>query len=176
MEPAWQELKKELEDETQKLFEACPDEIKRFHYGIMTHSEAGKYSHNQYFGHMVHTYGYYGPYSLDMPRIIKTLGMDQEFSLEHLKKMYLEIYATAPFFAKYSGQKTVGKYVEKMKEVLPSVETKEDFFAVLDAFQALMSRLYWWFHWYFPWGIGAVVCQRISPEDIQEMQRLCESG
>lgn len=171
----WQELKKELEEETKKLFEECPDEIKRFHYGIMTHSEAGKYNHNQYFGHMVHTYGYYGPYSLEMPRIIKVCGMDQQFTLDHLKKMFLEIYATAPFFAKFSGQKTVGIYVKKMKEALPSVDTKEAFFALLDAFQSMMSRLYWWFHWYFPWGIGAVVCQRISSEDIQEMQRLSVS-
>jgi hypothetical protein len=162
---SWQELKIELEEETKKLFETCPDEIKRFHYGIINHSDAGKYNHNQYFGHMVHTYGYYGIYSLNMPEIIKQLGADPQFDLEHLKKMYLAIYGSAPFFAKYSGQKLVGKYTEEMKNVIPAIETKEAFFELLGAFQAFMSRLYWWFHWYFPWGAGPAVSRRLSPED-----------
>ena len=61
MTKPWQQLKAELEAETEHLFETCPDEIKRFHYGLMTHSDAGKYSLNQFFGHQVHCYaGYYG--------------------------------------------------------------------------------------------------------------------
>jgi len=176
MASTWQELKKELEEETNKLFESCPDEIKRFHYGIITHSEAGKYNHNQYFGHMVHTYGYYGIYSLNMPDFIKQLGSDPHFDLEHVKKMFMTIYASAPFLAKYAGQQLLGKYAEEMKKIVPSIEKKEDFFELLSAFQAFMSRLYWWFHWYFPWGIGAAACQRMTPEDITEMQRLCDEG
>jgi hypothetical protein len=73
------------------------------------------------------------------------------------------------FSAEYGGQKTLGKYVEEMVGVSDTLQTKEEFIELLGVFQAFSSRLYWWFHWYFPWGVGPALCHRLSPEDIKEM-------
>ena len=175
MDDTWRELKKELEEETEKLFETCPDEIKRFHYGIISHSDAGKHSLNQYFGHMVHVYAFYFVYSSNMFDTIRRLAQDLEFELAHIKKIFLTIFAIVPFMAEYGGQKSIHRYTDKVVQCLPSVETKEEFVELLDVFQTYMGRLYWWFHWYFPWGLGPAACQRLSPEDIQEIVRLSKT-
>jgi len=172
----WQEVKKELEEETSKIFLICPDEIKRFHYGIITHSDAGKYSFEQYFGHWVHAYaGYYG-YTSQIGNIIG-LVMDTDFDLAQIKKIFQAmIMSSSPVFAEYGGQKLQWEYSAKLVEAWDSVETREELVELLKAFHAFISRLYWWFHWYFPWGIGSSLCHRRSPEDIKEMVRLSQTG
>ena len=174
MAKSWQELKKELEDKTQEIFLKCPDEIKRFHYGIITHSDAGKYSFDQYFGHWVHAYaGYYG-YSADIGNIMR-LAMDPDFSLAQTKKVFEAIImSSSPVFAEYGGQKLQGKYTTEVTEVWDTLQTKEELIELLKAYHSFMSRLYWWFHWYFPWGIGSSLCHRRSPEDIKEIARLSQ--
>jgi hypothetical protein len=54
------------------------------------------------------------------------------------------------------------------------LNSKQDMVELLSSFQQFESRLYWWFHWYFPWGIGPVLCHRRSQEDIKEMVRLSQ--
>ena len=106
---AWQEIKKELEEETDKIFLTCPDEIKRFHYGIIIHSDAGKYSFNQYFGHWVHAYAAYMSYQSSVGTLLQ-LARDPDSDMKHLKKLFhIMIAETAPMFAEYAGQKTRGE-------------------------------------------------------------------
>lgn len=174
MVKTWQALKKELEEETDKIFLTCPDEIKRFHYGIITHSDAGKYSLEQYFGHWVHAYsGYYG-YVGTIGNIIR-LAMDTSFDLAQIKKVFdAMIMSSTGVFAEYGGQKLQEKYSKKLFEVWDTVQKREELIDLLNAYQAFMSRLYWWFHWYFPWGVGPAICHRLSPEDIKEIVRLSQ--
>jgi hypothetical protein len=75
----------------------------------------------------------------------------------------------------YGGQKSLGEYTDRTIAVLDSVKTKEEFLELLNAFQAYVTRLYWWFHWYFPWGIGPAVCRRLTPEDVKEIVRLSKT-
>ena len=172
----WQNLKAELEEEAKRIFLTCPDEIKRFHYGLITHSDAGKYALNQYFGHWVHAYaGYYG-YSGDMISTIRGMAVDPDFELKHLKKAFVLGSKSSLFLAEYGGQTTLGKYVVKMTDVLNTLETKEEFLDLLNTFSLLVSRLYWWFHWYFPWGVGSAMCQRLSPQDVREIERLSQES
>jgi len=173
---AWQEVKNELEEETDKIFLTCPDEIKRFHYGIITHSDAGKHSINQYFGHWVHAYDAYMGFQGSVGTLLQ-LARDPDFDLKHLKKMFHVMLADmAPFFAEYAGQKLVVKYIEETADALDTLQTKEEFTELIGAFGTFVTRLYWWFHWYFPWGVGASLCQRLSPEDIKEIVRLGQTG
>jgi hypothetical protein len=79
---------------------------------------------------------------------------------------------SSPVFGEYGGQKLQAKYSAKMVEAWDSVQTKEELLELLKTFHAFISRLYWWFHWYFPWGIGSSLCHRLSPEDIKEIARL----
>ena len=172
MAKSWQELKKELEEATRKIMVTCPDEIKRFHYGIITHSDAGKHAINQYFGHMEHTYDWYvGRVDHIYPSILR-LATDPDFELKHIKKMFC---AAAPAsFGEYAGQKSVANDAKEMVGALDTVQTKEEFVELMKAFQAYVGRLYAWFHWYFPWGVGPSLFQRVSPEDIKEIKRLSQ--
>jgi hypothetical protein len=170
-----EELKKELEEELKKIWITCPDEIKRFHYGIITHSDAGKHSLEQYFGHMVHAYsGYYG-YSASIGGVIN-LVMDPDFTLAQAKKIFTTNMMNSEFLAEYGGQQLQWKYTQAVINVWDTIESKEELFGLLNAYWVYMSRLYWWFHWYFPWGIGASLCHRRSPEDIKEIARLSQTS
>jgi hypothetical protein len=172
MSGQWKDLKEELEEETKKLFENCPDEIKRFHYGIISHSDAGKESLNQYFGHWVHTYGFYYIYSMTIPQSIRQLANNPVMDLIQIKAIFCDFFSIVPFMGEYAGQKTIVKFSEKMIAVMDSIETKDEFIELLDVFHTYFIRLYWWFHWYFPWGLGASSCQRLTREDIDEIVRL----
>jgi hypothetical protein len=169
---SWQEVKKELEEETDKIFLTCPDEIKRFHYGIMFHSDAGKHSFNQYFGHWVHAYDAYMGFQSSVATLLQ-LTRDPDFDLKHLKKLFnIMIAEMAPMFAEYAGQKLVANYIKETADTLDTVQTKEEFAELIGVFGTFVTRLYWWFHWYFPWGVGASLCPRLSAEDIKEIARL----
>ena len=176
MAKSWQELKKELEEATRMIMVTCPDEIKRFHYKIITHSDAGKHSINQYFGHLEHTYDWYVGYVEHIHPSILRLAIDPDFELKHVKKMLTAALATVDFFATYSGQKSVANYANEVLGAFDTVQTKEEFVELIEALGTFITRLYWWFHWYFPWGVGASLCQRLSPEDIKEIARLSQTS
>jgi hypothetical protein len=175
MTQSWQQFQAEMEAEVQHLFKVCPDEIKRFHYGLITHSDAGKHALNQFFGHQVHVYaGYYG-YLAQIGGMIQ-LAHDPEMSLGDVKKVFQAIImSSSPIFAEYGGQVIQGKYSAGLEAVWDSCDVREDLIGLLETYAALISRLYWWFHWYFPWGAGPVISRRVSAEDVQEMQRLLDS-
>ena len=168
----WKELKAELDEETRRILLICPDEIKRFHYGIMTHSDAGKRSYDQYFGHWVHAYCEYLRYVSDLSVIVR-YAMDPTFAGEHIRKLVADlVVASAIPFGEYGGQKLQAKYAAQLLEALDTAETAEQRVELLQAYYALISRIYWWFHWYFPWGIGPSTCHRRTPADVREMARL----
>ena len=178
MAKSWKELAEELEEETRKIGAICPSEIKRFHYGLITHSEAGKFALNQYFGHWVHAYACYFILAADILPSIGRLVADPKVDLEYAKHAFCDIMQSGNMFLlwAYGGQKSYGKYVQEMIQVFDTVQTKDQFVNLLEAFQAYMARLYLWFHWYFPWGIGAALYQRVEPEDVDEMRRLIQTS
>jgi len=174
MSENWLTVKKELEAATLQLFDKCPDEILRFHYGIISHSEAGKRSYNQYFGHWVHAYAHYMMYAGDIMDTVRRLASHPDFELRHCKALWMDLslpHGKHMLIVEYGGQKSLGKYIEKVAGCLDSLTTNQEFVDLIGAFQVYISRLYWWFHWYFPWGLG-VSCQRVNPDDLQEMIRL----
>ena len=74
------------------------------------------------------------------------------------------------------GKKLVAKYIMETADALDTVQTKEEFVELTGALGTFVTRLYWWFHWYFPWGVGASLCPRLSPEDVKEMVRLSQTA
>lgn len=178
MAKSWKELKEELGEEMRKIGATCPDEIKRFHYGLITHSEAGKYALNQYFGHWVHAYGCYFICTCDILPSIGRLAADPNFDLKQAKQMFCDVMQAGNMYivVAYGGQKSLGKYIQEMIKVFDTMQTKEEFVELLEVFQAYVARLYCWFHWYFPWGIGPANYQRTDPEDVKEMARLIETS
>ena len=176
MAVSWQELKQELEEQTKEIFLTCPDEIKRYHYGIITHSEAGKYAKQQYFGHWVHGYGEYYVYTTTILGTLMRWTKEPDFSLSSLKRAFIDRSVGAFGMGEYGGQKSLSKYATKMVEAFDTLQTKDELLELLKAYAAYAGRLYWWFHWYFPWGIGPTLCHRLSPEDIKEIARLGQTG
>jgi hypothetical protein len=173
----WREAKLELEKRTQDVFEDCPDEIKRFHYGIISHSDAGKHTMNQYFGHWVHAYGYFMLYAGDILDTVRRLTADPDFSLLQATKLFTDLsmpQGNQMLLVEYGGQKRLGDGIDLVIGALDTLESKDEFLELLTALQSYASRLYWWFHWYFPWGLGTS-CQRLTPEDIKEIARLSQT-
>jgi len=168
------QVKQELEQRTRDIFEDCPDEIKRFHYGIITHSDAGKHSLNQYFGHWVHAYAHFMLYAGDMLDTMRRLNADPDYDLLQATKLFIDLskpHGNHMLLVEYGGQKLLGEAIDMVIEAIETLDSKEDFGVMLTALQSYASRLYWWFHWYFPWGLGTS-CQRLTPEDIKEIARL----
>jgi len=172
----WYEIKAELERETAQILTSCPDEIKRFHYGIITHSDAGKYAKEQYFGHWTHVYAEYYAYSSTELNNLVRWAEDPEFELHHLKKAFTGLSIGALGVAEYGGQKRLGYFATAIIDLFDTSMTKSELAEVLKVYQAFVSRLYWWMHWYFPWGIGPVLCHRLSEEDIREIARLSQTN
>jgi len=173
MSESWQGLVRDLEEETNRVSVECPDEIKRFHYGIISHSDAGKYALNQYFGHWVHTYAEYYYYGTDVLPSLLRMVKNPSFSLDLARIAFRELSTDwAESLADYSGQISFGKYLHAVLRVLDTLDTKEAFEQLIAAFQAYVTRLYWWMHWYFPWGLGVVACRRLSPGDVVKMAQL----
>jgi hypothetical protein len=172
MTVVWQETVKQLEAETQKLALECPNEIKRFHYGLITHSDAGKYSYNQYLGHFVHLYGLYFALSdFILPMIVRFAG-DPVYSLDALKDLLRKFTITD---LSYGGQNQWGEMAKKVQAAINDVSNREHFTELAKAYHAYVNRRYWWIHWYFPWGAGPAICPRVSAEDVKEMARLLEN-
>jgi hypothetical protein len=168
----WKEVKKDIEEETKRIFLTCPDEIKRFHYGIITHSDAGKHSFNQYFGHWVHAYAGYYYYSDAIGCIIR-MAADPEVDIKMVKKTHGNIImSTSPIFGQYAGQMIQAKYSTLVYEAIDTCDNKDELIELLTSYLTLISRLYWWFHWYFPWGAGPSIAPRMTKEDLKEINRL----
>ena len=109
MDQSWPALVRDLEAETERIATACPDEIKRFHYGLMTHSDAGKYALNQYYGHWVHTYAEYYYYGTDVLPGLRRLAQNPACSLEMARVAFREFSREWPAsLAEYSGQTGFG--------------------------------------------------------------------
>ena len=180
MAKSWKELAAEIEKQTRNMGATCPDEIKRFHYGLITHSEAGKHQKNQYFGHWTHAYASCFIYSMDILPSIGRLAANPDFGLKQAKQLFCDISQSGNVFilagSGFGGQKGLAKYIQAMIDVFDTVQTKEEFIELLDAFGAYVARLWLWFHWYFPWGLGPAVFQRIETEDLQEMLRLSQTS
>jgi hypothetical protein len=165
----WQEVKKALDEETRKWSAVCPDELKRFHYGLITHSDAGKYAFNQYLGHFVHLYGFYFAESSMIVTTIEGMVNDPRYDLDQLKDILRRF---TPTDTSYSGQNILGSMAKRVLACLDTLGSKADFLELLGSWACLVARLYWWCHWYFPWNAGPAVCRRTSKEDVKEMQRL----
>jgi len=160
--------------ETRRIFVTCPDEIKRFHYGLMLHSEAGKSAMNQYFGHLVHTYCGYYIMNADITAILN-LASSGSMSLRDLKKIFdAVLLPRSIFLGDYAGQKIQAKYTKLVSDSLDQEQSLGESINSLRAYLALIGRLYWWFNWYFPWGIGPAMVHTISRSDLHEMLRLAK--
>jgi hypothetical protein len=168
----WKQVVVDLKQKTNDTFLTCPDEILRFRYGIITHSDAGKLSLDQYFGHWVHMYAWYLDKVYDVNQII-ILARDPGFNYRNIKRVFWAIVADGVrFTAIYGGQKLIAAATASVYESMDSVCSAEDMASLLETYHTYLSQLYWWFHWYFPWGIGPVLCHRQSLDDIKEMVRL----
>ena len=72
----------------------------------------------------------------------------------------------------YGGQETLAKHAASVLEIMDQLTTREAFMALFDAWMTFVNRLYWWLHWYFPWGIGPALFPRLTEHDLDEINRL----
>jgi len=171
MENTWMKLKEKIMDEAKKIQAKCPDEVKRFHYGLITHSEAGKYAMGQYFGHWVHLYS--GLMTWDyLISFLAGFAIDPHFDLETIKRLFKIFFGDPSFIREYAGLDTFASFLEEIGKNLDSLRTKEEFADVISALKIYIGNLYAWCHYYFPWGIGPVFFRRLTREDVEDIKRL----
>jgi len=166
------DVRNELLAEIDRVFLSCPDEIKRFHYGLIQRDEKDTDAFNEYFSLWVHVYAGYAGYQADIPAII-SLASDPEVNTKTVKEAFNAlVMSSSPFLGQFAGQELQAKYSKMVMEVLDSAEKREEVIELLTTYHMLISRLYWWFHWYFPWGLGTAGYQIRSVADLRELARL----
>lgn len=159
-----EEIKKALQEETDKIWLTEPDEVKRMRLGVFS-SDAGSYG--QYFSNMVFVNG-------DMRAIATwvTPGMvlrsleDPSFTLEQCQKIFEWVNQLSVDFLAYCGFVKMGEFVHEIIEAYPQMENKEDLLRVLELWYVYANRLYLWVHQVFPWGLGTAFPKPLE-DDLQ---------
>jgi hypothetical protein len=162
------ELRTDIEDETTRIWETEPDEIRAMRLGVFA-SGAGSY--DQYFSNLVFVNGDMRALStwITPAVILRTLN-DDDFSLEQAKKVFEWTNLVNVDFLAYCGFVKFGEFAHRIVDAYDEIETKEELNELLRAWYAYANRMYMWVHAAFPWGLG-VAFPALTPDDVSFMEK-----
>lgn len=167
-----EQLKKEIEEEVQRVWVREPDEIKRLRIGII---ESGAGSYGQYFSPLVISEGEARTLgALCLTTIFKVID-DPEFELSHIRKLSKMLIPVSASFLGYCGLKKLQDFNHRYLEIMEKTDSRKELKWVLDSLLVYANRMYGWIRFYFPWGLGTQF-RRKTKEEIQELQRLIALG
>ena len=141
-----------IQDETQKVWIHPPQEIDDLHRGLIR-SGAGSYS--QYFSTLVFLNGETRPLGYCALNGLVRLSQSESFSLQALREMTPNFIRTPAEFLGYVGLDTLWIFTQETLGVLPLLQTKEQFTALIGALALYANVLNTWNLQYFPWHHGA---------------------
>lgn len=165
---SWEKLKEEIANETKRIWLEEPDDLKKIRLGYIE-SEAGSYG--QYFTTWDFVNGELRALGCYLVFGSLRAAQDPDFNLEQLKKMLVIYSKITADFLRYCGLKKMWKYTEAVYNELDNLETKEDFVELVSEYQRYLNQLVSWSHFYFPWGIGAIMPIK-KKEEIIELAKL----
>lgn len=167
----WKHLKKEIEQETERIMFDPPDEVLAIYkYGIVA-SDAGSFG--QYFTTMVFVEGDCRALAYYNANNLIVVAENDSFDLEALKfmtRLYLPVSAE---FLGYCGLKNVWRFCKEILDTLDTLDSKEDYKALINSYNLYIACVHTWIHHYFPWNIGALFPKK-KPDEVKEMMRLAE--
>lgn len=167
----WNEVKNDIDAETKIIWSNESEDITRIRMGICP-TKAGSFG--QYFSTMVFAL----TYTLALgEHVVYGLvkGADNEkIPLEALKELTREHFVVgfrAPMFVGYVLAPKAETFAENIIAALDTVQTREEFKALLGSYFTYQNILHWWLHVYFPWSLGGVF-EQVDAERAAILQRL----
>jgi hypothetical protein len=170
MMAAWRELKKKIEDETERIWLCEPDELKIQRMGLLV-NKAGSYG--QYFGTWDFANGMMRDLSMYTMYPLFRMFLRGNFSLEQMKEVYTSIMPVYTEYLRYSGYPTLSKFCREFRGTMDTIESSEDFIALFKALLGYCNKLAAWVYHYAPWEM-AVSFRQKGEEWVNEANRLLE--
>jgi len=149
--PEVQALLARIQDETEQVWISPPREIEDLHRGVV-HSGAGSYA--QYFSTLVFLNGETRPLGYCALNGLVRLSQSENLSLQALCEITPNFIRTPAEFLGYCGLNTLWSFVHETFDVLPLLQTKEQYHALIGALALYANVLNTWNLQYFPWHHG----------------------
>jgi len=169
----WREVKKEIEDQIDENWLKEPEAMWKVRHGI---SVTGAGSFNQYLSTMMFVDVYTIAYGQHTFFMFVQFCDDPDMPLEVLKKMTEHEVCTgfqSTQFLAYVSTPEVHKFALDIVEVLPQIQTKDEYKELMSTYVRYINLLHYWNHCTFPWHIG-LMYQYKTAEEIEEMYRLAQ--
>jgi hypothetical protein len=157
MVKTWQEVRQEIETETNQIWLEEPLEIKKLRMGLVD-SKAGTYG--QYFSTLVFVNGEIRALACYCAGgLARSAGLNS-VSLEALKEQAEIFLPVSAKFLGYCGLESVWNFTQDIINALPTIRTKEEFRALFGSFNIYCGRLHIWTLNILPWELGMLYPQR----------------
>lgn len=167
----WAEVRKTIDAETKRIWSDESEDITRLRMGIC-HGDAGSFG--QYFSTLVFALTYTLALGEHVVYGLVKGADNDKIPLEALKELTKEHFVVgfrAPMFVGYVLAPKAETYAEDIVAALDSVETREDFKALVGSYFTYQNILHWWLHVYFPWSLGGVF-EQVDAKRIATLRRL----
>ncbi|GAB3212439.1 hypothetical protein ACQEU5_16370 [Marinactinospora thermotolerans] len=149
--PGVQKLVEEIQDETERVWITPPAEIVDMHQGRIA-SRAGSY--DQYFSTLVFLNGEVRPLGYCALNGLLKICRTTDLTLNDLKRITPTFIKTPAEFLGYTGLDTLWRFTQQVLTLLPDVETREQYFALVNALALYANMLNTWNLHFFPWQHG----------------------
>jgi hypothetical protein len=157
--PAVNALAGRIQDETQAIWVDPPREILDLHRGEIP-SGAGSYS--QYFSTLVFVNGETRPLGYCALNGLVRLSQKESLSLQVLCEAAPTFMRTSAEFLGYCGLSTLWTFTQETLAILPQLQTKQQFTALIGSLALYANVLNTWNLQYFPWNHGSEYPARSS--------------
>jgi hypothetical protein len=142
----------EIYDETQRVWVDPPVEIVNMHRGQID-SRAG--SRDQYFSTLVFLNGETRPLGYCALNGLIKICQTTDVPVGMLKDLTPTFIKVPAEFLGYTGLTTLWRFTQQVLDVLPDVETKDQYFALMSSLALYANVLNTWNLHLFPWNHGA---------------------
>lgn len=106
--------------------------------------------------------------------MLLTASTSGRFSLDELRKLTRLMIGRRMDFVSWLGLETFARYTDRLQELLPRIETVEDFRRCVLALHLYADRLFAWTTHYYPWGAVGLFPPR-SEDDLRATLELARS-
>jgi hypothetical protein len=166
----WGEVRDRIQTASRKIWLEEPLELKKLRMGII---DSGAGTYGQYFSTLVFAEGDIRALGAYCAGGLAKCAALESITLQQLKDMVEIFLPVSANFLGYCGMKSVWGFTQDIMEVLPTIETKEQFRELLIAFARYALMLHIWVNNYFPWELGLFFPQR-DKEYTKELLRLLQ--
>lgn len=162
----WQELKKCIDEENERILKVPPEDVVRVYKFDIVRSGAGTG------GNMAGVWfegatasRYVGPYYVH--NVLK-LALDPSFSVNQIKGMLRLLLPKVVATARLCGMETLGRFSSETLACLETMENRDDVLALANSLYLYGSSMNAWIHHYMKWALGLAFPIN-SARDIRDM-------